>query len=506
MESLLCFLCFFCFFVFLIFLHQLLNSFNVYNLVLGPSAALQTVCTTEPPVVVGEARTAACSMCCAFSLLQSLRGILTHCFDFVIFVFSLNSGTDLDYDSFSIDNDFSSSFFAFFKTPHPHPHPHPHPRRVRFGVVSVREYAATEGDADIPFPLSLDWAHTATKTMCLDDYECNLKRSSVKHMTKDERKSRLEEVGELARLLYEFEENVNDLCQQLVRLKQKQQGKRSQRPLLIYRTLAIAFVFIVGIGIGVGVLASCPHFHTPSIDVAANNKGLILRGDTSVAVSKSKELILRGDTSVAVFKCKELILYEDTSLAVSKSKELILRGDTSLTVSPSHPTGSDNAVNTVAICASYMLLLCVILILFVLLKKEDRGRECAPCAWPTEDDFGVECNNESIDWSAAMVHLFDTGKDDSAEDLPDFGPSLQALFQEGEAHMLPAPPRQQRPQRPKRQHQKTKNARRRQQRSKPKQTQDVEDWTRSLEGMFEVPLLRRSARLMDKPRVDYSGM
>ena len=37
------------------------------------------------------------------------------------------------------------------------------------------------------------------------------------------------------------------------------------------------------------------------------------------------------------------------------------------------------------------------------------------------------------------------------------------------------------------------------------QSTDVEDWTSSLEELFEAPLLRRSSRLASKPRVDYRG-
>ena len=45
-------------------------------------------------------------------------------------------------------------------------------------------------------------------------------------------------------------------------------------------------------------------------------------------------------------------------------------------------------------------------------------------------------------------------------------------------------------------------------RKKPRraaQSTDVENWTPSLEELFEAPLLRRSPRLASKPRVDYRG-
>ena len=723
MQSL---LCFFYFSIFLIFLYKLLavscfGAALVFNLVFGPSAASQPVRTSEPFGDAGDAQSAAasqnaaasfqrasasqtacgsrtaaasriaaasctaaasrtvpstpltprCSMYCMLSVLQSLQGILTRCFDFVIFVFSLSSRTHIDYNSFSMDDDCSSSFSVFFRKT-------PQKRRVAFSTVSVREYAAIKGEhphciAGIPFPLSLDWPHTATKTMRLDDYERSSKRKGVKRMTDDERKARLKEVGESARLMYEHEEDFNDVCRKLRRLRPllrqlklthkhtqtKQEGqvrsgegqvqmgegqvqsgegqvksgevgdfaslldesqqnmnqvcdmisrlqplyqaqqtgqeKCSRQPLLFYKPLAIACVFIVGIAIGVGILAS--FLHTSSVDPTTHAMLVTQRMKTFDVIDlepsrsiprpvKLQDLLIGQDSlllpapslgNVTFTSHLELVIIPSRlSIDLANEKELILRGDTSLSVCESlpsslqaltshsqvqiHPSenGHGDAANTalqirgdteldLPICyyrrdrggASYMLtLLCVALILFVLLKKEEVGRDRAPHAWP-DDDVDIEglgCDetvinrHESIDWSDALVLLFETDSGRHVHNFPDYGPALQAIFQEQEQeheqeheHEHEHEHEQEQDQHSQQQKRQQRRPRRRRQRqqqqrksksttahkrrpSSPLRTTDMEDWTLSFEVLFEAPLLRRSTRLMGKPRVDYRGM
>ena len=260
-------------------------------------------------------------------------------------------------------------------------------------------------------------------------------------------------------------------------------------------------------------------------------------------------VIIPFRSSIDLTTDKEMILRGDTSLSVWASPQRSLQPSVFLSQLQIHPSAFDqgHALKTalqirsgteldLLLCyyrrdsggANFILVLCAALILFVMLKRPEDCRDRGPCAWP-EDDSDLDCNepgiegtesiewsgaverckstnwngdaiklHRSIDWSDAMVLLFDGDSEDHIRAFPDFGPAFQALFHEQE---------QRRPRRRRRQQQqrKTANVHRRRQ-SKPSRTTDSEDWAFSFEVLFEEPLLRRSTRLMGKPRVDYRGM
>ncbi|KAI2493097.1 hypothetical protein MHU86_21445 [Fragilaria crotonensis] len=68
-------------------------------------------------------------------------------------------------------------------------------KRVGFATVQIRKYAVTLGDnAEASYPLALDWGHTKTKIMPIDDFDV-VRTVCPARLTVDERIARLRKMG-----------------------------------------------------------------------------------------------------------------------------------------------------------------------------------------------------------------------------------------------------------------------------------------------------------------------